>query len=212
MYIITMIIYMPDFSTLHRCNHCGHEWYSQKIGAKPRVCPVRSCQSERWDKPTRKAPPITQVRSLEHLKELVTITETGCWEWNHGRTSHGYGVGVLNGRQVMIHRMIWYLRDGAYPPPHDFICHTCDNPPCCNPDHLFMGTQSDNMRDCVDKGRHTQHEAKYCKQGHLRELGNMYTSTGKNGRTHYHCKTCHNRIVAAYKRKRAAGKEVTSCA
>lgn len=207
-----MINYMPDFSTLYMCNHCGHKWHSHKIGVIPRVCPVKSCQSPRWDNPTRRKLPVTQIRSLDHLKTLVTVTSRGCWEWNHGRTSYGYGLGVLNGRRVMAHRMIWYLKDGVYPSPNDFICHRCDNPPCCNPDHLFIGTQTDNMRDCVDKGRHTQHEATHCQRGHARTPDNLYVGvTKRNGRPNYVCKVCHGLRVRAYKVRLKAKKLEAVC-
>ena len=184
---------------MNQCLHCGYRWRQRILGVRSPVCNNKQCQSKRWDKPTRRAAPETEIRSIEQLKSHVTVTTTGCWEWNHGRTSHGYGLALLDGRRVMIHRVVWFILKGSYPPREVLSCHSCDNPPCCNPDHLFQGDYSDNMRDCVDKGRHTQHEAKFCKHGHPRTPDNLYVGMGRNGRHHYTCKACHHRRTAVYR-------------
>ena len=77
-----------------------------------------------------------------------------CWEWQEGRDDEGYGRFHLSGGHVRAHRFALALvldrpiRDGY------LSCHTCDNPPCCNPAHLFEGTVTDNNQDKVAKGRH----------------------------------------------------------
>jgi hypothetical protein len=75
-----------------------------------------------------------------------------CWEWTAAQTGEGYGRFKLNGRLHSPHRLIYELEHG---PIGDgmMICHTCDNPSCCNPSHLFKGTRADNMRDAYQKGR-----------------------------------------------------------
>jgi hypothetical protein len=91
----------------------------------------------------------------ENIHEYVNVNqETGCWEWNRGKTSRGYGA-FSCGKQTPLrssHRLAWEIFNGPIPAGL-FVCHKCDNPPCCNPDHLFLGTNSDNILDSMAKGR-----------------------------------------------------------
>ena len=76
-----------------------------------------------------------------------------CWKWS-GTKCKGYGQ-LSNGRgksPVKAHRVSWFIHHGAIPKDM-FVCHKCDDPECTNPNHLFLGTQSDNMRDAYNKGR-----------------------------------------------------------
>jgi hypothetical protein len=75
-----------------------------------------------------------------------------CWPWIAGKQQQGYGVFSRDGKSANAHRVAFDLANGPIPAGL-FVCHTCDNPPCCNPAHLFSGTHSDNMRDKVAKGR-----------------------------------------------------------
>ena len=59
----------------------------------------------------------------------------------------------FEGKQHSVHRVVWQLFTGAKPPINKCVCHHCDNPLCINPDHLFLGSRSDNMQDCIKKGR-----------------------------------------------------------
>jgi len=80
----------------------------------------------------------------------------GCFEWTGSKEQHGYGRFWSNERRKVVpaHHMAWRLEHGVFPPDGLFLCHRCDNPPCVNPAHLFVGTASDNMQDCVAKGRY----------------------------------------------------------
>lgn len=76
-----------------------------------------------------------------------------CWEWAGGLSS-GYGMFWLGGRNVGAHRISWMLEHSTRLPDHTFVCHSCDNPKCVRPSHLFLGTPLDNMNDKLAKGRH----------------------------------------------------------
>lgn len=77
---------------------------------------------------------------------------TGCLEWNKYRLPVGYGRTRYEGQNILAHRMAWILINGSIP---DGMCvlHRCDNPPCCNVEHLFLGTRKDNTADMIAKGR-----------------------------------------------------------
>ena len=75
-----------------------------------------------------------------------------CWEWTAGKFSRGYGV-AWNGKvATQASRIVWELTRGKIPSGMQ-VCHKCDNPGCCNPDHLFLGTMADNMQDKIRKNR-----------------------------------------------------------
>jgi hypothetical protein len=79
-------------------------------------------------------------------------TNGGCWLWGCGLKDNGYGSTNYAGKVVSAHRLSWHLYRGYI--PHGLeVCHRCDVRCCVNPAHLFLGTRSDNMRDCRDKGR-----------------------------------------------------------
>lgn len=78
-----------------------------------------------------------------------------CWEWSGGRTTHGYGRIQKCGperKSVGAHRFSYELHKGPIPEGM-VVMHTCDNPPCCNPAHLVIGTQKENTHDMMRKGR-----------------------------------------------------------
>lgn len=79
---------------------------------------------------------------------------TGCLEWMGTRNKLGYGTLHVNGgRAWLAHRWAWTLQRGAIPDGL-LVLHSCDNPPCCNVNHLWLGTNADNKHDSMRKGRH----------------------------------------------------------
>lgn len=80
--------------------------------------------------------------------------ENECWPWIGCRLAEGYGRFKSEGKFIAAHRFSFILHKGMPPVDKPCVLHECDNPPCCNPKHLFPGTKKDNTDDCIKKGRH----------------------------------------------------------
>ena len=78
--------------------------------------------------------------------------EHGCWEWQKGFNSKGYGMFYYKNKDILAHRFAYEFFIGKIENML-FVCHKCDNPKCVNPNHLFLGTQKDNVKDMIIKGR-----------------------------------------------------------
>ena len=89
----------------------------------------------------------------ERIEESIVIDEaTGCHNWTKSLNSKGYGRIKINGTRKLVHRVSYELHSGPIPEGL-FVLHRCDNRKCCNPEHLSVGTNQDNMDDKVAKGR-----------------------------------------------------------
>jgi hypothetical protein len=85
-----------------------------------------------------------------------------CWLWLGGKTSGGYGQFTMNGKRRSAHVASWVLSHGEPFPEGKIGCHSCDNPPCVNPAHVWPGTMRENALDAVAKGRlHPPTQAEY---------------------------------------------------
>lgn len=123
----------------------------------------------------------------------------GCWLWTGGTGPRGYGVVRYQGAAFRAHRLAWILTHGPIPEGL-FVCHHCDNPPCCNPAHLFLGTGADNMRDMANKRRGYHVGSKYrthCKRGHAFDEANTKFDSLPNRNISRHCIICDKASKAA---------------
>lgn len=116
-----------------------------------------------------------------------------CWEWTAGTDRAGYGRISLGGRGdrrlVGAHRASWQIVNGPIPDGL-FVLHSCDNPPCVNPQHLRVGTNADNMADMVVRGRDPRKQRTHCPQGHEYTAQNTITSAAPSGRIKRSCRAC----------------------
>ena len=107
--------------------------------------------------------------------------ENGCWEWQKSRNLKGYGYFQTLG-QRLAHRVSYIIHNGEFDKKL-CVLHRCDNPPCVNPDHLFLGTVNDNNKDRHAKGRTVTPNHNFfkthCKRGHEFNKENTYVK--KNG-------------------------------
>jgi len=143
------------------------------------------------------------ARAIERFWSKVDVRgRDECWEWQ-ASGSKGYGRLMMDGVTWGAHRLAFTLVKGRIP---DGMCvlHSCDNPPCCNPAHLFIGTHADNMRDMAKKGRSSSSRKTHCPRGHALVEGNLIKR--RPGRVSRECLTCRrvgNLNQEALRKKRA---------
>lgn len=98
-----------------------------------------------------------------------------CWEWQGQKNRGGYGVNYRVGACRMAHRQAWEMFTRSKVPDGQFVLHRCDNRPCCNPAHHFLGTKTDNAIDMYRKGRdcHSKRRAGLQVRAHLLETSGV---------------------------------------
>lgn len=131
------------------CDQCGNA-LSNKVR--------RFCTRECWYAWKAERPVPLEVRFWKHVDKVKG--PDGCWPWQGASSQHGYGhinSGPKPNRRLIASRVSYELANGPIP-PGAHVLHSCDNPPCVNPAHLFLGDPKDNSDDKVKKGRHARGE------------------------------------------------------
>lgn len=111
----------------------------------------------------------------ERLMKYSAENADGCRVWTRSVTHDGYGRLRVGGKMIGAHRVMYEIFNGPIPPAM-YVCHHCDNPRCVNPEHLFLGTNRDNIIDAMKKGRHIVPFVGYnkCQKGHELTIFNTY--------------------------------------
>jgi len=94
---------------------------------------------------------LTEKNIRNFWKKVKAADEASCWNWTASKRN-GYGAIKINGKMRPSHRVSWIIHNGKIPKGLH-VLHRCDNPVCCNPNHLFLGTHAENMKDRDEKGR-----------------------------------------------------------
>lgn len=101
------------------------------------------------------------------------VDSNACWEWQGSKTAAGYGLLTIKYKNYYAHILAWELSNNQKAPKGSHICHTCDNPSCCNPKHLFLGNAKINRQDAIEKGRDVrgeQHTSAKLTSGNVLEI------------------------------------------
>ncbi len=123
-------------------------------------------------------------RWLERIYSMTHMDANGCRIWDgYLHPSRGYGNTSYRSKPGPVHRLVFQVLRGVKLGRWEFVCHSCDNPRCCNIEHLWVGTPKENQQDMSRKGRAGLQQATHCKNGHEFTPENVYRapSSGRRG-------------------------------
>jgi hypothetical protein len=180
------------------------------------LCRIKNCErislhrklcfthNQRWkkgepdyDRPIVGKGGAKKISALDRFEKFVDRTPT-CWGWNGFVDSLGRGhLYIHEMGKIRAHRASYLLHIGEIP-SHLVVCHTCDNPNCVNPDHLWLGTRKDNTQDMMNKGRCFYQKRTHCSEGH------EYPADRPMGAYTERCKVCKKRRSDKYWAKKRA--------
>lgn len=109
---------------------------------------------------------------IARIKAKSENGNNGCIFWTGAKTSDGYGSIKINGKSVGVHRLIGKIYLGLQDGSYLMVLHKCDNPSCINSEHLYLGTQKENQKDCVERNRNPNSLKTHCLRGHEFTPGN----------------------------------------
>ena len=143
------------------------------------------------------------LRATERFIDHVKKTET-CWNWKGVKHKQGYGLFSYRSRYMLAHRVAWILFVGLIPEGMN-ICHKCDNTSCVNPNHLFLGTQKDNITDMFSKNRKSHQRENHPKYKMTLEIIKKIFILREQGLTQIHigllCGVCQHMVSKVLRKK-----------
>lgn len=182
-----------------------------------RICQVPECERKhiarglcalhykhaRKSKSLDEFPPVRVSDVAARMAKHLVPMPSGCIEWGASRFAQGYGQIKIDYKNRKTHRVAWELAHGPIPKGM-MVCHKCDNPPCCNVEHLFLGTARENTQDMVSKGRRIDvNGAKtHCRRGHEYTPENTYIIPTSGSRACRSCDKAHQK--ARWAREKAS--------